>query len=185
MDPHPLHLVSGAEGRDTTSAAPNTPPCINAFVSYRRENYQLATTIISYIESHPQQAVKCFLDLEGGMSGHHFLPALMKQILTSSVFIPIVTLEAIEKLAGLQEPQQLDVTLVEYLIALSGRGEDGSKPGLIVCPIVIGADCRDHNGLRAYSNLFASERYRELKHRLLDQVATRCVTAARDALAQA
>ncbi|KAK3241535.1 hypothetical protein CYMTET_48709 [Cymbomonas tetramitiformis] len=185
MDPHPLHLVSGAEGRDATSAAPNTPPCINAFVSYRRENYQLATTIISYIESHPQQAVKCFLDLEGTMCGHHFLPALMKQILTSSVFIPIVTLEAIEKLAGLQEPQQLDVTLVEYLIALSGRGEDGSKPGLIVCPIVIGADCRDHNGLRAYSNLFASERYRELKHRLLDQVATRCVTAARDALAQA
>eukprot|EP00854_Cymbomonas_tetramitiformis_P009679 gene9679-11476_t len=150
----------------------------SAFISYRRDNIDVVEKIVMEIE---EKGFSCFYDLGGEMTGYRFMTALIQKILSSSAFVPVITMDSIIKLTHV-DVSTTDITLVEYLIALSRRGVDELNPRNIIIPIVVGEDRRDHNGLVAYSNLFRDENYQTMRKQLANVVPETCVEKARSAL---
>ena len=113
----------------------------DVFLSYRRVDFAIVDGIADKLNL---ESLRVFIDRAGSMAGRPFDRELFRAISTSACFTPIITLRAMTVL-GTVSATQLDLTLVEYIIALHFSLTGQFK---LIYPIVIGEEIRDDTSAR-------------------------------------
>jgi hypothetical protein len=88
----------------------------DVFLSYRR-TYAEVVNIIEDKLGHRDVDLRVFRDVRGAMAGVDFDVELCRFMRASAVFVPVLTLNALRRLADVT-PEVIDITCAEYAMAL-------------------------------------------------------------------
>jgi len=139
----------------------------DVFLSYRRLDFSVVDLIACLLEL---ESLRVFKDRSGLMVGRPFDQELLRALSTSAVFVPVITLRAMQRLHDLK-PGDVDFTLAEYILALQARMLGTCK---LLVPLLVGEEIAEPSsapGAGPARDLLSSNRtFRHLRATLPDTV---------------
>jgi hypothetical protein len=131
----------------------------DVFLSYRRTDAEVVNVIEDKL-GHRDVDLRVFRDVRGAMAGVDFDVELARFMRASAVFVPVLTLGALRRLADVT-PTVIDITCAEYAMAL-WLLHVGRIRG--VCPLVVGEEhVQSDIGMVVLDNLFHNPEFRAAK----------------------
>jgi hypothetical protein len=139
----------------------------DVFLSYRRLDFSVVDLIACLLEL---ESLRVFKDRSGLMVGRPFDQELLRALSTSAVFVPVITLRAMQRLHDLK-PGDVDFSLAEYIMALQARMLGTCK---LLVPLLVGEEIAEPSsapGAGPARDLLSSNRtFRHLRATLPDTV---------------
>ena len=138
----------------------------DVFMSYRHVDFAVVESVADKLH---MEGLRVFRDRGGHMSGRPFDRELLRALNTSACFTPVITVNAMARLAGVGA-SDLDYTLVEYVLALHFVLTGSLK---LLYPLMVGEEEPPAAGTRPrWDVLWANARFKAARDALPDTVPT-------------